>query len=99
MLNSSFFLWMGEGCHLSGGATGRAAAEAQAATLMQQAAALTQQVAALTPHVAMLRSQTLRMHNNIGTAHTILSRIDMHPNQAARWCGEAIQILESELSD
>ena len=69
MLNSSFFLWMGEGCHLSGGATGRAAAESQAAGLVQQVAGLVQQVAALTPHVAMLRGQTVRMQQCIDTAY------------------------------
>ena len=97
---------MGEGCHLSGGATGRAAAEARAATLTQQAAALTEQVAgltqlvgSLTPHINALRLQNVRMQTCIETAHTILSRIDMHPDQAARWVGESLQILEPELAD
>jgi hypothetical protein len=64
-----------------------------------QLAAAQTQLAWMVPHIAMLRAQTLRMHNHIVTAHTVVSRISLHPDQAIRWCSEASQILESELSD
>ena len=84
---------MGGGDHLSGGATGRAAAESQAASLVQQVqgqvAALNQLVASLTPHIAMLRGRNVRKQQCIDTAY-----FRLHHNLPL----SAREILELELS-
>ena len=85
---------------------GRLNAEAQVAALQAQVTLQAQQFAAMTLHAQTLvgeqqylRVQNCRIVQCVSTAHALLSRFNMHPTQAARWCSEALQVLEPELAD